>query len=176
MRVTARIEESSLSSSKTKRILKKHGTYSVVNAIIVNLPEHNKNEYKIPDFVIKEDFVLMIECSESRTNKGYCTIICDNLGRPLRPYSKPAGHKEQALFSAKDEVVSLTRNKNNEKIEIKKHKIIRKIRSVSISEELLWNGKIEELTIKLERYKKAADAVYEKCRNNNYHRAYFTAN
>ena len=175
MKVTARIEEGDMSLSKIKRILKKPGAHSVTNAIMVKLPERNKNEYKIPDFIIKEDFILMIECSENRTNEGYCTVICDNVGRSLRPYSKPANFKEQALFSAKNEVVSLMGKRNSKEIEIKKHKIIRGGGIVSISKELLWKGRMEELPAKLERYKKAADAVHRKCRDNSYRRAYFTA-
>ena len=175
MRITARIDEEYISLSKIKRLLKKSNTYSVTNAVMVELPEHNKNEYKIPDFVIKENFILMIECSENRTNKDYCTIICDNLGISLSPYSKPTNFKEQALFSVKNEVASLIKSRHNEEIEIKKHKIIKKGKIVSISEELLWKGKIQELPRKLERYKKAVDAIYRKCHDNNYRRAYFIA-
>jgi hypothetical protein len=175
VKVVARIEEGDISLSKIKRLLKKPGAYLVRNAVIVKLPEHDKNRYKIPDFIIREDFILMIECSENRTSAGNCTVICDNTGRPLKPYSKPANSKEQALFSAKNEVISLIGNRNSEEIEIKKHKIIRKGRIVSISEELLWKSGIEELPTGLERYKKAADALYRKCRDNNYRRTYFTA-
>ena len=47
MKVIARIEEGGLSLLKIKRILKKPSAHLVRNAIMVKLPEHNKNEYKI---------------------------------------------------------------------------------------------------------------------------------
>lgn len=132
-----------------------------------------KSEYNfVEDLVDRKEAKFLIEFFESgggKTHTGEAVIVCDVEGRPLRPVEVfTKGHlanSDHARFLER-RAVEITVNHFHQ-VRITKYQYMEgdKDKSVYISDDVLWEGKMGNLPkTYLGRFETAVNVAYQKCR------------
>ena len=177
MKITARInrEDPELVEALLQRGVK---SKLVKGGIIVELPALREpadgydGEYKIPEEVAGVMlFVDIVESGGGRTSSGSGIVVCGVSGKPLRPYyTHQHGNLSNGIharFAVSTAVVTITGYRNESRITIRKHEIIREGRTARIKTTLLWEDDLDLLPGTLDNFHAAGKAAVEK--GNCYH-------